>query len=139
MNNDMIASLKMIYKPIVMYYGEWDFLPGLKNISLEKRNKNLYNDFIDRYYYKPLMVIFKDEDIVYSFKYAICSRIGAKGRELFFSKKVFLSNLIPNVEEVYGNGEHVFQDIKKSLREKKDKFRDVDNYGLDSKYYRKIY
>ena len=138
MNNNMIASLKMIYKPAIMYYGEWDFLPGLKRVALEKRKKNLYAEFIDRYYYKPLMVIFKDEDIVNSFRYAICSRIGAKGRELFFSKKVFLSNLIPNVEEIYGTGEHVFQDIKKSLRERKDKFRDVDNYGLDSKYYREL-
>ena len=61
MNNEMIASLKMIYKPAIMYYGEWDFLPGLKRIALEKRKKNLYAEFIDRYYYKPLMVIFKDE------------------------------------------------------------------------------
>ena len=64
MNNEMIASLKMIYKPAIMYYGEWDFLPGLKRIALEKRKKNLYAEFIDRYYYKPLIVIFKDEDIV---------------------------------------------------------------------------
>lgn len=138
MNNNLVASLKMIYKPLIMYYGEWDFLPGLKNIALEKRKKNLYNDFIDRYYYKPLMVIFKDEDIVNSFKYAICSRIGAKGRELYFSKKVFLSNLIPNVEEVYGTGDSVFQDIKRSLRDRKDKFRDVDNYGKESKYYKEL-
>ena len=97
MDNNIIASLKMIYKPLIMYYGEWDFLPGLKHIALELRKKNLYADFIDKYYYKPLMVIFKDEDIVNSFRYGICSRIGAKGRELYFSKKVFLSNIIPNV------------------------------------------
>ena len=138
MNNNIVASLKMIYKPMIMYYGEWDFLPGLKHLALEKRNKNLYADFIDKYYYKPLMVIFKDEDIVNSFRYAICSKIGAKGRELYFSKRVFLSNIIPNVDEVYGNGEHVFQDIKRLLREKKDKFRDVDNYGLESKYYKEL-
>lgn len=138
MDNNIIASLKMIYKPLIMYYGEWDFLPGLKHIALEKRKKNLYADFIDKYYYKPLMVIFKDEDIVRSFKFAICSRIGAKGRELYFSKKVFLSNIIPNVEEVYGNGDNVFQNIKKSLRVRKDKYRDVDNYGKDSKYYKEL-
>lgn len=138
MNNNLVASLKMIYKPMIMYYGEWDFLPGLKNIALEQRKKNLYSDFIVRYYYKPLMVIFKDEDIVNSFKYAICSRIGAKGRELYFSKRVFLSNLIPNVEEVYGTGDNVFQDVKRSLRERKDKFRDVDNYGQESKYYKEL-
>ena len=138
MDNNIVASLKMIYKPLIMYYGEWDFLPGLKHIALEKKKKNLYNDFIDKYYYKPLMVIFKDEEIVNSFKYAICSRIGAKGRELYFSKKVFLSNLIPNVEEVYGNGDNVFQDIKKSLRVRKDIFRDVDNYGKESKYYKEL-
>lgn len=138
MNNDIVASLKMIYKPLIMYYGEWDLLPGLKDIALEKRKKNLYEEFIDKYYYKPLMVIFKDEDIVNSFKYAICSRIGPKGRELFFSKKVFLSNLIPNVDEVYGNGDNVFQNVKKALRIRKDKFRDVDNYGVESKYYKEL-
>ena len=138
MNNNLVASLKMIYKPMIMYYGEWDFLPGLKHIALELRKKNLYADFIDKYYYKPLMVIFKDEDIVNSFRYGICSRIGAKGRELYFSKKVFLSNIIPNVEEVYGTGESVFQDIKRSIRDKKDKFRDVDNNGSESKYYKEL-
>lgn len=138
MNNNLVANLKLVYKPLIMYYGEWEFLCGLKGAALEKRKKNLYAEFIDRYYYKPLMVIFKDEDIVKSFKFAICSRVGKKGRELYFSKKLFLSNIIDNVEEVYGNGNTVFQDIKKSIREKKDKFRDVDNYGLDSKYYREI-
>ena len=138
MNNNIVASLKMIYKPMIMYYGEWDFLPGLKHIALEKRKKNLYAEFIDKYYYKPLMVIFKDEDIVNSFRYAICSRIGAKGRQLYFSKRVFLSNIIPNVDEVYGNGENVFQDVKRLIRERKDKFRDVDNYGSESKYYKEL-
>lgn len=138
-DNELVASLKMIYKPLIMYYGEWEFLCGLKRVAVEKKKKNLYVEFIDRYYYKPLMVIFKDEDIVKSFKFAICSRLGVKGRELFFSKKVFLSNIINNVEEVYGNGNTVFQDIKKQIREKKDKFRDVDNYGKESKYYKEVY
>lgn len=138
MNNNIVANLKMIYKPLIMYYGEWDFLPGLKHIALEKRKKNLYVDFIDKYYYKPLMVIFKDEEIVKSFRYAICSRIGSRGRELYFSKRVFLSNLVPNIEELYGNGDNIFQDIKKSLRIRKDKFRDVDNYGSESKYYKEL-
>ena len=138
MNNNIVANLKMIYKPLIMYYGEWDFLPGLKHIALEKRKKNLYVDFIDKYYYKPLMVIFKDEEIVKSFRYAICSRIGSRGRELYFSKRVFLSNLVPNIEELYGNGDNIFQDIKKSLRIRKDKFRDVDNYGSEYKYYKEL-
>ena len=59
--------------------------------------------------------------------------------ELYFSKKLFLSNIIDNVEEVYGNGNTVFQDIKKSIRDKKDKFRDVDNYGKESKYYKEVH
>ena len=36
----------------------------LKDIALVKNGKNKYEEFLERYYYMPLNVIFKDDDIV---------------------------------------------------------------------------
>ena len=58
MNENMIPSLKLIYKPLIMYYGEWELSTGLEELSLEKKEKNLFKTFLDRYYYLPLSVIF---------------------------------------------------------------------------------
>ena len=138
MNNNIVPSLKLIYKPLIMYYGEWKLLGGLKEAAIVKRKRNLYEEFLDKYYYKPLVVIFKDEEIVKSLKFAICSRLGVNGRELFFSKRVFLSSFISNVDEVLACGEDAYKEIKKYLRIRKDKFRDVDNNGTESKFYKEV-
>lgn len=139
MNENMIPSLKLIYKPLIMYYGEWELGDKLNTLSLEKNGKSLFNEFLERYYYMPLKVIFKDEELSRSFKYAICSRLGSGGRTLYFSKRAFLRNVIANADElVDANGEDFFKDAKKAIRERKDVYRDVDNYGEESEYYEEI-
>ncbi len=139
MNENIVPSLKLVYKPLIMYYGEWELLNGLEELSLEKKGKNLFNEFLDRYYYMPLIVIFKDEQLARSFKYAICSRLGDSGRNLYFSKNAFLRNVISNVEDlVNANGEEVYQRIKKAIRAKKDIYRDVSNNGEASLYYNEV-
>lgn len=139
MNENIIPSLKLVYKPLIMYYGEWELLNGLEELALEKKDKNLFEEFLDRYYYMPLSVIFKDEQLARSFKYAICSRLGDSGRTLYFSKKAFLRNVISNADELVStNGEDVYQEIKKAIRIRKDIYRDVDNNGENSEYYEEI-
>ncbi len=140
MNENVITNLKLVYKPLIMYYGEWDLLPRLEEISLtDKNGKSLFGAFLERYYYTPLSVIFKDEELARSFKYALCSRLGASGRTLYFSKKAFLRNVIANADEIVEcSGEEIYQEIKKAIRERKDVYRDVDNYGSESKYYEAI-
>lgn len=139
MKDKIVPSLKLVYKPLIMYYGEWELCPGLEELSLEKKEKNLFKAFLDRYYYLPLSVIFKDEDLARSFKYAICSRLGDSGRTLYFSKKAFLRNVISNADELVDNsGPDVYKEVKKAIRERKDIYRDVDNNGEASSYYDEV-
>ena len=30
MNDKIVPSLKLVYKPLIMYYGEWELLSGLE-------------------------------------------------------------------------------------------------------------
>lgn len=139
MNDKIVPSLKLVYKPLIMYYGEWELCSGLEELSLEKKEKNLFKAFLDRYYYLPLSVIFKDEDLARSFKYAICSRLGDSGRTLYFSKKAFLRNVISNADElVDSSGPDVYKEVKRAIRDRKDIYRDVDNNGEDSAYYDEV-
>ena len=63
MNDKIVPSLKLVYKPLIMYYGEWELLSGLEELSVEKRGKKQYDEFLNRYFYMPLSVIFKDEEV----------------------------------------------------------------------------
>ena len=139
MNKDILPSLKLIYKPLVMYYGEWELLEGLENIAIEEKGKNLFKEFLNRYYYMPLKVVFKDEELVYGFKWAVCSRLGDSGRTLYFSKRAFLRNIISNADDVVeSGGDKTYKEIKKAIRERKDIYRDVEANGESSDYYKEI-
>lgn len=139
MNENLISSLKLLYKPLVFYYGEWNLLDGLDRISLVTKGKNLYQSFLERYYYMPLKVIFKDDELVKTFQMGICSRIGKDGRNLYFSKKEFLRNIISNVDDLVSQGgDKVYKEIKKAIREKKDMYRDVIANGEDSPSYEEV-
>lgn len=140
MNEKIIPSLKLIFKPLVMYCGEWELLDGLSDISLYKKDKNLFDDFIERNYYLPLSVIFKDDELTRSFKYEICSTLGVGGRTLAFSKKAFLRNVISNIDDiVISSGEDIFKKLKKAIRTRKDIYRDVFKNNKESIYYDEIY
>ncbi len=139
MNDNIVPSLKLVYKPLIMYYGEWELLDGLEELSLENNKKNMFKAFLERYYYMPLKVIFKDEDLARSFKYVICSRLGDSGRTLYFSKVAFLRNVITNANEIVSKeGDIVYKEIKKAIRERKDIYRDVDKLGEHSIYYNDV-
>ncbi len=139
MNDNMIASLKLIYKPLIMYYGDWELCDGLDKISLEKNGKSLFMEFLNRYYYMPLRVIFKEESFVETFNFAIESKTIDNVRTLYFSKKAFLRNLISNADDVVLNGgEDVYKDIKRAIRIRKDVYRDVLKNKEDSEYYTEV-
>lgn len=139
MNDILIPNLKLLFKPLVVYYGEWELGNGLKDIALVKNGKNKYEEFLERYYYMPLNVIFKDDDIVKSFNIRICSKIVGNTRCLYFSKRAFLRNLVGNIDEIIdANGEDAFRDIKKAIRDKKDQYRDVCSKGSESPYYEEL-
>ena len=135
----LLTNLKLIYKPIVTYYGEWTLGTSLMDIAELKKGKNLYKEFLNRYYYMPLNVIFSNDKIVDSFEVGICSKFGPKGRSLFFSKRAFLRNLVTNIDELIDvNGEGAYKAIKKAIRIKKDIYRDVYNNGEESRYYSQV-
>lgn len=139
MNNNIISNLKLIYKPLIMYYGEWELDNNIESISITKNNKNLYKEFLNRYYYMPLNVIFKDEELVKTFKFSICSRLGDSGRNIYFSKRTFLRTIISNVDEIIdSNGEEAYKDIKRAIRIKKDVYRDVEANMENSEYYEEV-
>ena len=139
MDEFLITNLRLLYKPLVLYYGEWELGASLKEISKEDKKGNMYEEFLNRYYYMPLNVIFKGDDIVNTFHVGISSRIGPNGRSLFFSKKAFLRNVVNNIDEVVdNNGDVAYKAIKKAIRIKKDIYRDVFNNGKESQYYNQI-
>ena len=139
MNELFIPNLKLLFKPIVIYYGEWELGEDLRDIAIIKNGKNLFDEFLNRYYYTPLSVIFKDDDIVKSFDLAICSKLVNNTRNLYFSKRAFLRKLISNIDEIVDmNGENVYKEIKKAIRTKKDEYRDVANNGEESPYYEAV-
>ena len=140
MNDNMIvASLKLVYKPLITYNGEWKLIDGLKDISLEKRNKNLYDEFLNRYYYMPLSVILKDEELANSFGVDIISKESIMERNLYFSKNTFLKNIVPDIDElVLNNGDIIYKEIKQAIRKQKDMYRDVFKNGEESIYYENI-
>ena len=45
MDENIISSLKLVYKPLVMYYGEWNLLDGLDKIALNEKGKMLIKSF----------------------------------------------------------------------------------------------
>lgn len=139
MNENISSNLKLIYKPEALYSENWYLLDGIEKISLEKKGKNLYNEFLKRYYYIPLSVIFKDDDLVKQFKYSICSKLDNGVRKLVFSKKTFISNLISNIDEILVSDDPtIYKYLKKAIRDRKDIYRDVYKLGTESVYYKEI-
>lgn len=139
MDELLLTNLKLVFKPIVTYYGEWSFGSDIGEIATIKKGKNLYREFLERYYYMPLNVIFNNDKIVDNFEVSICSKFGPKGRSLFFSKRSFLRNIVTNIDDLIdSNGEEAYKAIKKAIRIKKDVYRDVYNNGEESKYYDQV-
>lgn len=140
MENEMMNNLVLLYKPVVTYYGEWELGNDLSKIAIiNSKGKNLYDEFINRYYYTPLNVILKDEELTKSFKCGITSRLKNGIRSLFFSKRAFLRSVIANVDDIIDqDGEEAYKEIKRAIREKKDVYRDVFNIGEESAYYEDV-
>lgn len=139
MNEEIVSNIKQLSSPKELYYGEW-LLDGelLTKISLyNKREKNLFLEYLDRYYYLPLSVVFKDDCLTSGFRVGIVSKLVDGKRKMYFSKKVFLTNIISNVDDVVKDDES-YKLIKKALRVKKDVYRDVFKLGSESQYYKEV-
>lgn len=138
MSENIVSNIKEISSPKDIYYGEWLLDgEGLRKISTIKKGKKLYDEFLKRYYYLPLSVVFKDEDLAKDFKASIISKLVEGKRKMYFSKKVFLSNIVYNIDEVIKDDES-YRLLKKAIRCKKDMYRDVFKLGESSSYYNEI-
>ena len=138
MNENIVSNIKDISSPKELYYGEWVLDgSGLKEISNFKKEKNLYAEFLNRYYYLPLSVVFKDENLTKGFSASIVSKLVDGRRKMYFSKKAFLSNIISNIDEVIKDDDS-YKLLKKALRVKKDVYRDVYKLGTESEYYKEV-
>ena len=140
MNEELVSNIKQLSQPKELYYGEW-LLDGeslLKNALYDKRGKNQFKEYVDRYYFLPLSVVFKDDSLTKDFKVSIVSKLVDGKRRMYFSKKVFLSNIISNIDDVIRDDES-YRLLKKAIRVKKDAYRDVFKLGMDSKYYKDVY
>lgn len=140
MNEELVSNIKQLSQPKELYYGEW-LLDGeclLKNSLYDKKGKNYFKEFLDRYYYLPLSVVFKDDSLTKDFAVSIVSKLVDGKRKMYFSKKVFLSNIITNVDDVIKDDDS-YKIFKKAIRVKKDAYRDVYKLGSESKYYRDVY
>ncbi|MGN1337928.1 MAG: hypothetical protein ACI4WW_05590 [Candidatus Coprovivens sp.] len=138
MNENIVSNIKDISSPKELYYGEWVLDGnGLKEISNFKKEKNLYEEFLNRYYYLPLSVVFKDENLTKGFSASIVSKLVDGRRKMYFSKKTFLSNIISNIDEVIKDDDS-YKLLKKALRVKKDVYRDVYKLGTESEYYKEV-
>ena len=103
MNENIVSNIKNLSSPKELYYGEWILDgSGLEEISLSKKDKNLFIEFLNRYYYLPLSVVFKDEHLVKGFSASIVSKLVNGKRKMYFSKKAFLSNIISNKRRKIG-------------------------------------
>ena len=136
MKDTSLIKVKDILKSSDSYPGEWEINKLISNISLSKNGKKLFESFLDRYYYLSLNVIFKDDELIKSFDFGLCSLPGDRERKLYFSKRTFLRNVIPNIDDVINcNGEVAYKSIKRALRIKKDMYRDYDLKGKKSDFY----
>lgn len=138
MNENIVSNIKNLSAPKDLYYGEWVLDgKGLKEIALYKKDKNLYEEFLNRYYYLPLSVVFKDDELTKGFSASIMSKLVDGKRKMYFSKKAFLSNIISNIDDVIKDDES-YRLLKKALRVKKDVYRDVYKLGVESEYYKEV-
>lgn len=138
MNESIVSNIKDLSAPKDLYYGEWVLDgKGLRDIALYKKDKNLYDEFLNRYYYLPLSVVFKDDELTKGFTASIMSKLVDGKRKMYFSKKAFLSNIISNIDDVIKDDES-YRLLKKALRVKKDVYRDVYKLGVESEYYKEV-
>ena len=114
MKENIVDTLKSVYKPTDFYYGEWNFDTNiLREISLTEKRGNMFDCFLERYYYMALNVIFKNDAMVKKFDVSISSRLVNNKRSLYFSKKKFLSNFISNIDEILEkDDDEVYKKIK---------------------------
>lgn len=138
--NDIEKELKNLFYPEIPYEGTWTLGEIIKDISSKDSFGNdLYEKFLDRYYYKPLESILKDKEIVKTFHLGYCSYLKDGQRNLYFSKREFLKNIISNIDElIESETSKNLPKLKKALRDKKDTYRDCAKQGSESPFYNEI-
>lgn len=132
MNNDVIKKLTASLKRGGCN-AKWSYPDTLKTMSILNKEKSMFDEFAERYYYTSLRVILKNDDMVDKFK---CGIEYVPNVGLTFSKKTFLKTLVANVDELLALDENkAYKEIKKAIRVKKDMYRDVYTNGKKSSYY----
>ena len=156
-----------LFNPKIFYEGYWmlDSNYGLtseNNILIENakviKGKNMYLNFLEEEYYKPMSQIFNSDSFVHSFFPKIVFDIddNTKKRTISFDYCIYLSQFVASLGLVdtkeYSSALQRFTNeisdytkdemmiySKKLIREEMNAFRDVLNKDNKSEYYNKAY
>ena len=153
----------VLFSPILYYEGEWllDCSYGLgrgENLfSLNEKEKNIFNKYLKKYFYRPLSMIYNSESMVENFSAKIVistdEEIGKKTIRFNYSTFVFeiISGLFFVDTKEYNNileyflsdidytttNEAIMLKMKEFLREEARAYEDIKNNGYKSKYFLK--
>lgn len=153
-------DIERIFHPTLFYDGEWmlggNIDPFGNNddyvmMNSKKKGKvNLYEQFLEEHFYKPLGQLMNSESIVRAFKPRICFSIDLNGQKrvtLFslpnyaiqqIASLVLYDYSLENLFNILGEDcsrDELLNEATKLLQEEKKCFQDILENGKNSKYY----
>lgn len=157
-----------LFNPKIFYEGEWLFnsnydITSERDLLVENakviKGKNMYREFLEEEYYKPMSQIFNSKSMSQVFFPKIIFDIDevTEKRTVSFNYSIYIFQLMSGLELADTKGEDsvlkrflytvtdestkndLLVNSKEFLREEIKAFRDVLNNGFKSKYYEKAY
>lgn len=145
-----------LFTPLVYYDGDVLFgvvdSEGFVLNSKQKNGKNLYLEFIEKYYYKPVSLIMDSVSLSKKYPPIIESRLDDNGKRVTtFSLAHFVFSVMRGLvdcskamDRIFGfNSTYTSRDLINILREElildRKKYNDVKTNGKSSMYYNEIY
>lgn len=155
-------DIDILFHPNMFYDSDW-FLNGDQTLSNQKKEylrlnsknqngRNLYNEYLEKYYYKPFNNILNSKKLAYSFDPQIVLTVSDDGQKrmtqfcfiTYLMQLIAFLNLVDNaferfVEEI---GEDIIKEnqllkAKELVRLESRYYHDILNKGKNSEYYNK--